>query len=271
MPLIKAGDAELEYYIDGNGPPLMLIQGFGGMAQSWGSPIMAELTPHFTCIRMSPAGVGQSTRHAEAPQIHTMADDIANLLTALGIEKAHVFGRSMGGMISQELALNHPERVMGLVLGCTHSGGSHGPSAAPEVLAALTDTSGSEEDRTRRSWTFTMTPGWESNALAVKAAEEDLHAKMTIPFPADLLMQHFAAIQQYDTYDRLPSLKAPALVITGDADRLILPEHSRVIAERIPGAELRVLKGAGHLFFNEQPRETATIIREFLARVPAAA
>lgn len=271
MAMIRAGDVNLEYHIDGSGPPLLLIQGFGARAQSWGSPLMAELTPHFTTIRFSPAGVGESEAHANPPLMPDLANDAAALLTALGLPKVHVFGRSMGGMIAQELALNHPDRVLGLVLGCTHCGASHAPQAAPEVLQSLMDSEGTEEERTRRQWAFVMAPGWEDNALAVKAAEEDLRTKLEVPFPRPLLMQHMAAIQLFDTYDRLPSLQAPTLVLHGDGDRLVLPEHGRVIAERIPGAELRMIENTGHMFFNEKPHETARLIREFLARVPAAA
>lgn len=271
MPLARAGNTKLEYYVDGSGPALLLVQGFTGRAQSWSQTLISELARDFTTIRFSHAGIGLSEAPKNAPTMQSMAGDAAALLTALGREKAHVFGISMGGVIAQQMAIHHPERVLGLVLGCTSCGTTRGPTADPEVLKALMDPSGTIEERTRRSWPYVMAAGWENNPDAVQAAEAELAETLEHPIPPALLIQHLVAMQQTDSYEQLPSLRMPALVLHGDADQLVNPQHGKVIAERIPGAELRIIPDTGHLFFNEQPRETVRILREFLARVPAAA
>src|SRR5207249_10103127 len=109
---------------------LLMIMGFAGSASSWGEPVLERLHKNFTCIRFSNRGTGESDKVVAQFTIRTMADDAANLLTALKIDRPHVFGISMGGLIAQELVLNYPQRVNGLVLGCTSPGGSHGVSAA---------------------------------------------------------------------------------------------------------------------------------------------
>ena len=279
MPLIKAGDINLEHYTDGSaqtggrspGPPLLMIRGFTGRAQSWGKAFLDDLARDFTTIRYSHTGIGQSEPSANV-SIKSMADDGVNLLTALGIEKAHVFGISMGGMVAQELALHHPDRVLTLTLGCTHCGGSRGPAASPEAIKALTDTRGTQEERSRRAWAYSMGPGWEQKPDAVSAVENELAHVLQYPTPLSVVGQQWAAIQQFDTYDRLPSLNVPTQIIHGDHDQIVLVEHGRIIHERMPGSWLHILPGAGHVFMNDQPDETAHLLREHAASaVPATA
>src|SRR5437867_8580665 len=99
MATAKAGDINLEYYIEGSGPPLLMIMGLGGQASSWGEPFLQALQQRFTTIRFSNRGTGLSDNPATAFTIRTMADDAAGLLEALGIGRPHVLGISMGGMI----------------------------------------------------------------------------------------------------------------------------------------------------------------------------
>src|SRR5947208_9121971 len=160
MPMARVGDANIEYYLEGNGPPLLLISGFTAQASGWHGPFIQLLRPRFQVIRYSHRGTGTSDRLTGEVSLRELADDAAGILSALGIDKAHVFGVSMGGMIAQELVLHHPQRVERLVLGCTTcAGGSHSHReggavpAAPEVIALLTPQEGlSREDQVRRAW-----------------------------------------------------------------------------------------------------------------------
>ena len=131
MPTIKAGEVDLEYYMEGDGPPLLLIRGFAANCSNWSEPFLHPLHERFTCIRFSNRGTGLSDKPAEPTTIRKMAVDAVALLDALGIERAHVFGVSMGGMIAQEIVLNYPQRVNGLVLGCTTPGGTARRLPAP--------------------------------------------------------------------------------------------------------------------------------------------
>jgi len=270
MPTIKAGEINLEYYVEGAGPPLLMIMGFAGQANSWGEPIMNRLRERFTCIRFSNRGTGASDRPETPTTIRMMTDDTVALMDALYIKRAHVFGISMGGMIAQEIVLNYAERVNGLVLGCTTPGWSHGQMASPEVTAAMAPKPGlSREEMVRNFWTAICAPDFIENSADF--LEEMIVTNLELATPMDTVMKQGVAIQAFDSFDRLSQIKAPTLIIHGDIDRLIPPANGDILAEGIAGAEKLTLNGAAHMFFWEQPEKAADAIIEFLARVPAEA
>src|ERR1700722_15461644 len=123
MALARVGDIELDYERSGSGPPLLAIMGMSGTALSWGEPFLGQLRQDHEVIVYDHRGIGASTRLSGSVTIAGMAEDAAGLLAALEIDSADVLGISMGGMIAQELALAHPERVRTLTLGCTYCGG----------------------------------------------------------------------------------------------------------------------------------------------------
>src|SRR5271154_3153784 len=137
MPLIKAGNININYDTFGEGEPLLLIMGFGMSGAGWipSLPVFAG----FKAIYFDNRGTGLSDKPDGIYSVEGMADDASNLLKALGIAKAKVFGVSMGGMIAQELTLRHPEQVAKVVLGCTLAGGPHAKMGAPEVAMKLVE------------------------------------------------------------------------------------------------------------------------------------
>lgn len=268
MPLIKAGDINLEYYDEGEGPPLLMIRGLGAQCTTWGERLFSELRPHFRLIRFSNRGTGLSDKPPGPFTIRTMADDTANLLSALGIERTHVFSVSMGGMIAQELALAYPDRVDRLVLACTFTGGPHAVRAGDNITQLLMPEPGlSPEDRFRRSWPAMTTQ--EMIGERRDFLEEMLAIDMATPTPMETIAGQMEAIGKFDTYDRLPEIKCPTLVLHGDSDVLVPTENARIIHERIPGSTLEIIPGAAHMFFWEQPERTAAILKSFLLKVPA--
>jgi pimeloyl-ACP methyl ester carboxylesterase len=277
MSMARVGDANIEYYLEGSGPPLLLLSGFTAQASGWSEPFTRLLQQQFSTIRYSHRGTGTSDRLGGDITLRELADDATGLLSALGIEKAHVLGVSMGGMVAQELVLNHPQAVLGLVLGCTTCGGashSHREGgavpAAPEVIALLTPQSGlSREEQVRRSWPAITTPEFLESHPEV--LEERLRLSLINPTPIETSMKQMAAVQAFDSFERLPQIEAPTLVIHGDRDVLVPVANSYVLKERIPGAELRIVPGAGHLFTFEFPEESAAAVVEFLTKVPVGA
>ncbi|MEX1195730.1 MAG: alpha/beta fold hydrolase [Dehalococcoidia bacterium] len=270
MPTIKVEKINLEYYVEGEGPPLLMIRGFGADCSNWGDAFLRPLQATFSCVRFSNRGTGLSDKPSGSTSIRQMADDAVALLDALGIERAHVFGVSMGGMIAQEIAINHAQRVNGLVLGCTTPGGKNSVAAGPDVIALLMPQPGlSREDQLRRARPASVEPAFIEGH--VDFLEEMMRLALVNPTPAETSAQHLAAVQQFDAFDRLPQITAPTLVIHGDGDRLLVPENGAIIAARIPGAELKTIAGVGHMFFWEKPAEAASVIVEFLSRVPQAA
>jgi 3-oxoadipate enol-lactonase len=270
MPSIKAGDINLEYYVEGSGPPLLMIMGFSGSATSWGQPFVDELNKHFTTIRFSNRGTGTSDRPTAPFTIRMMADDAVNLLDALKIERPHVLGISMGGMIAQELAINYPRRVNGLALGCTTVGPAHGVTATPETMTLMAPTPGmTPAEMFRKAWPALCSATYIQSG--VNFLEAMINESLEHPTPMETIGMQMGAIMQHDTFDRLPQIKAPTLVIHGDVDMLVPPENANIIAKQVSGAEQQWVHGAAHMFFWEQPQQAAKAITEFLSRVPAAA
>jgi 3-oxoadipate enol-lactonase len=266
VTLIDVGDIQLDYARSGNtgGPPLLLIIGMSGTSLQWGEPFLGPLQADFDVIAYDHRGVGASSLLDGAVTTRAMADDAAGLLAALGLDDAHVMGISMGGMIAQELALNHPERVRTLTLGCTYCGGEGSALASEADLAGLVEAIGSG-DRERA-----LRAGWEINVSAKMAADEDAFATfreiaMRRAVPVAVIMQQMQACAAHDTHARLPQIAMPTLVIHGTEDRLLPVQNGRLIASRIPGARLEIFDGVGHLFFWERPDRAAELVCEHAA------
>jgi pimeloyl-ACP methyl ester carboxylesterase len=118
------------------------------------------------------------------------------------------------------------------------------------------------DEAIRRAWPAVHSD--EFIAAHRDVLERRLQIALERPTPLYAFQRQVEAIQRFDTYDRLPQVQAPTLIITGSADRLVPPENSRILAERIPGARLHVIQGAGHSFPTETPEEAARVITEFL-------
>ena len=269
MTLIDAGQIKLDYERSGDGDePLLLIMGMSGTALMWGEPFLELLRRDFDVIAYDHRGVGASAVLDGPITIRQMADDAAALLTALELDSAHVMGISMGGMIAQELALNHAERIRTLTLGCTYCGGPGSALAAPEVIQRLGEAMMSgDRDRAIRV-------GWEANVSAAFAADDAAWTRFRETateraVAVAVVMEQMQAIAAHDTYERLGELGSlPTLVIHGTDDQMLPVQNGKLIASRIPGSRLEIFDGVGHLFFWERPERTAELVRE-LAAVPA--
>src|ERR1700682_4227455 len=251
MTVIGVGEIELDYERTGAGPPLLLIMGMSGTALHWGEGFLELLRCDFDVIAYDHRGVGASTRLDGPVTIREMAADAAGLLEALEIDSAHVMGISMGGMIAQEVALAHPERVRTLMLGSTYCGGAGSVLTSQEVLQRLTEAMASG-DRERA-----LRVGFEVNVLATYAADEAAYAhflqiaeQRAVAVP--VVLAQMQACLAHDTQARLPELQMPTLVMHGTEDQLLPVENGRLIASRIPGSPLGVFDGAGPLFFWER-------------------
>jgi pimeloyl-ACP methyl ester carboxylesterase len=191
-----------------------------------------------------------------------MADDAIAVLDAEGVDRAVVFGVSMGGMISQELALAYPERVRALVLGATHAGWLRSKHMSRATLRDfIKATSGGARGGMDASARILVSDEY----YAAHPREFAAWLREARPAGPRTTLRQMTAVMRYTTARRLPDLRLPTLVITGDADRLVPPENSRVLADLIPGAKLVVLPGAGHCFRLERERETADALEAFFA------
>jgi 3-oxoadipate enol-lactonase len=266
MPTVKVGDINIYYESHGSGEALLLIMGYGGYSGHW-APLIPSLSQEYRVISFDNRGTGRSDKPNIPYTIKMMADDAKGLLDAIGIDSAHVFGISMGGMIAQELALNYPDKVKSLILGCTFCGGAKAIQPTPEALAFLLNPemgkmSVEEQARIAVPWL------WSQEFIDKNPEAVEMYVAITseYPTPAHGFARQAEAIMFHDTYDRLSQIKAPTLVIVGGADRIIPAENSKILASRIPNVEMVMLKNAGHGFFGEAAAETTGIILDFLRR-----
>jgi pimeloyl-ACP methyl ester carboxylesterase len=260
MPSIDAGGTELHYTRAGAGEPMLFIQGMSATHLTWGRPFLAPLEESFECILFDNRGMGLSGR-AEMPfQIADLAGDALGLLDALGLERVHVVGISMGGMIAQELALAQPERLRSLTLGATYCGGPEGTLMSQEDLGMLATAmaTGEREPVLRAMWEINLSPAFradDSRFLAFKEMAEALPASKLV------VRQQMQACAAHDTSDRLSQLAVPTRVIHGTADRLLAVGNGIQIAALI-GVEPQLLDDVGHMFWWEQPERSAALVRE---------
>jgi pimeloyl-ACP methyl ester carboxylesterase len=196
-----------------------------------------------------------------------MAGDVVAVLDAAGIGRAHVLGASLGGMVAQELAIRHPDRVDALVLVCTAPGWPFAyPMPAPSVRL-LVATARMPAEAARRRHT--------ENALSARAVRERpdlvdrlLERQGSRPADRGTLSAQAAAGARYAGRLRQSRIRARTLVLHGDADTVVDPRNGRLLAARIPGAQLRIFPGLGHLLFWEDPDGFAAAVTSFLLDRP---
>lgn len=262
MPFCRVGDIQMHYQVAGDGPPLVLIMGLSGDLTWWG-PLVAELERDFRLILFDNRGAGLTEAPEGKYSIPMFANDTAGLMARLGIPRAHVFGVSMGGMIAQELALLYPERVDRLVLGCTSSGGKGFTMPSADAVRDMTLARGkSNEEIARQTMSILFAPGF------MKEHPETIEAMVRrfvdSPTPRKPFTQQFWAAIGHDCHERLPQIRNPTLILTGDRDALIPPRNAVTLQEQIPGSRLGTIEDAGHVFFIEAPKKVAKLLKEHL-------
>ena len=262
MPLVDRGRHSLHYESIGDPakPPVLLIMGLALSSRAWG-PLPELLARDFHVLVFDNVGTGKSGRRGFAYRMRDLADDAVAILDHAGVAAAHVFGISMGGMIAQEVAIRHGERVRSLALGCTFASWrkSTSPPFRTKLDLLLLNLGRVTPDRIAR---ILVSAEWHS-ANPTSALEWMRRAERTaLRYATAQLL----AIARHHALDRLARIQAPTLVLTGDADRLVPPANSEVLAKAIPGARLHLLRGAGHVFPLERETETVEALRaHFLA------
>ena len=278
MSIAKVGAIDLYYDEQGSGDPLLLVMGLAADSAAWLFQV-PDFARHYRTIVFDNRGVGRSAKPPGPYTIHEMADDTAGLLDVLGIARAHVVGVSMGGMIAQELALRHPDRVRGLVLACTY------PEPDAEVerqrqfsMAQFGGTVAADGEM--RIDLTALDPMLFFQHLLPRVfnqafIDQELPKLMQLfsgalqyGFSMEAILGQVAAVMGHRATDRLHQIKARTLVITGDADLLIPPANSRVLAEHIPNARLVTIPGGSHGFNFETPERFNREVLAFLAGVP---
>lgn len=238
----------------GAGPRLLFLNGSGATLET-SALLIDAFAAHFDVLAFDQRGIGRSLGEA-APAPYAMADlaaDAVALLDDAGWTTANVFGVSFGGMVAQELAVTHPDRIERLVLFCTSPGGAGRSSYPLHELASL-----DPDERAARGLLLLdrrFTPEWLAEHKLDRAIADMYAGRQREPRPAvrrDGELVQLEARRQHDVWDRLSAITRPTFVGAGRFDGVAPPANSEAIVSRIAGAELHVYEG-GHLFFVQDP------------------
>jgi pimeloyl-ACP methyl ester carboxylesterase len=266
MPKQQVGDIKIYYEVHGEGAQtLVMVRGLGSNLLSWYEQ-MPDLTKHFRCVVFDNRGAGRTDKPDEPYSIIQMAGDTAGLMEALGIKRCALLGISMGGGVALEFVLNYPESLSCLILGCTSCGGSEAKQPAAEITDAILAGTGAtpEQEKLQLKALFCD----ETSEKRPDVIEKHNRIRLQYEIPAFALARQVQAILASEgTSTRLGQIHIPTMVITGRDDRLVPPENSHLLAERIPGAILKEISG-GHQFMEEYPKEFNRAVIEFVRAHP---
>jgi pimeloyl-ACP methyl ester carboxylesterase len=262
VKIADVDDVTLAYSDFGSGFPLIFINGFASTMDTWNPLVLSKISRHFRVIIFDNRGTGYSGLSGEQPfSLPLFAHDTATLMDQLGIPSAHILGHSMGACIAQELALRFPKKVNGLIL---VSGECRGPGSRPlrpEILAQLMDKSGTIQDLANRMFSILFPPSW----LATHNPWDYCPEVYETTSDETIARQASAFLAWAGSFDRLGNIRSPALVVAGKDDVIIPPGNSRIISDRIPGAQYIEMDNAGHGLMYQFPDEFSAYVLEFLA------
>lgn len=242
----------------GSGSPLLLVQGIGLARWGWG-PALDLLAERFEVFAYDNRGIGQSDAPSGPYSVELLAGDALRVLDEAGVARAHVLGASLGGMVAQQLAAEHPGRVERLVLVCTTPGRAEAFPVPEPTVRLFTETAAMSREDAIAAFT--------RNALSPGAPHELVEGivRLRLEKPQDIAAwgAQVAAGAGFDGVD-LGRIQAPTLVLHGTADNAVDVRNAALLAEGIAGARVEILQG-GHMFWWEAPSEFARVVGEFLA------
>jgi pimeloyl-ACP methyl ester carboxylesterase len=257
----------LHWESSGDGPPVLLIMGLGLSGGAWWRTVPV-LSRQFRVITFDNRGVGRSAALSYAYTIEGMADDAVAVLDDAGVERAHVYGISLGGMVAQQVALRHPRRLRSVVLGATHPGGPRAVAPDDEVL----DFFRRRPDLPHEEAAWASVPynyGPACRRRHGSRIAEDIAQRLAHPFAADAYRAQLCAAGLHNCLGRLDRIEAPALIVHGRHDRLIPVANAELMAAHMPRAKLEILAHSGHLYPTEEPH-VDEMIAAFMADSDAA-
>jgi pimeloyl-ACP methyl ester carboxylesterase len=259
MREVEVHGRQVRYLTAGEGPPLVLLHGIGGAAQSW-RPQLAALADTYRVVAWSLPVYDEADTASGRPCMSDYADDLVAFLDCVGTDPAHVAGISMGGVLALEFYRRAPERVQSLVLADSYCGGGTLPE--PERSQRLARRLAAAEAPSLAALARARAPELFS-AVAPRELVADAEAIMAAIPPAGY-RQRAIALAHADVSAVLPTVRVPALVVWGDQDTVLPREESDKLQQGIPGAVLIVLAGAGHASNQERPTEFNAALRRFL-------
>ena len=263
---IQVGEVRLRTSVRGSGRPLLLITGLGAsleLAEAFEQELAARGRQ---VISFDAPGIGGSTPYRSPRRMPGLVRTVVGLLDALGLDEVDVFGVSLGGVVAQQLAHQAPHRVRGLVLAATAPGVGGMPGAPSALLGLATPR------RYRDVEHYLQIAGRIYGGMARTDPHRLLRTVLGRVRPPSVIgyAGQLYAIAGWTSMPWLHTLRQPTLVLAGDDDPIIPLVNGRILAWRIPGAKLHVVRGGGHLFILERPAEMAGLVTSFLEGQPVA-
>src|SRR3954451_11348545 len=262
MPYLRVQGAGLYYSRVGTGETMLWLPGFAISSKAW-EPVLPHYASDYDCISFDNRASGRSGPTRRLISIPLLAGDAVGVLDALGIEAAHVYGISYGGMVAQELAIRVPDRVRGLILGGTTPGGPRATLPELTELVTLSRTMRRSSGRYGLSGALFSDRFREEHPERARELTANLQSHRP---PHSGVLAHLLASIYHDTVSRLDRIASPTLVIHGGADRMTPLANAQLLARRIPDAEMVVIPGTGHAYLLEKPEESAEAVLGFLRR-----
>lgn len=264
LPYVATTDGSVLYLETvGAGPPLLFITGSDGDLRSHCevTPFLSSLIRAFTVIAYDQRGLGSSPPGRSTPTMADFADDAAGIIDAIDAQRLPVLGYSFGGMVAQELALRHPDRIERLVLLCTSSGGAGGSSFPVHELRTLP--ADERHDRSLELWDTRRTAAWRAehpHEYAAAVAElVRIEAVAADPARTTGMAQQLEARRHHDTYERLSAITAPTLVVGGRYDGIVPKANLDLLTDQIPTARLAMFEG-GHRVLWQDPAAAEALV-----------
>ena len=270
MSRVRVGDIDIYYEMRGEGESLLYISGTGGDLRRTPTVFNAPVAKYFRILAYDQRGMGQTDKPDKPYTMADYADDANGLLTRLGLDCTNVMGVSFGGMVAQELAIRHPEKIRRLVLACTSSGGAGGSSYPLHDLQNLPVRERIQrqmelaDNRRDKRWQEANQGQWES---IISDSITSLAAYSDEPGHEIGQRRQLEARRHLDTYDRLPQLKMPVYICGGLFDGIAPPQNLQAMKKQIPNATLELFQG-GHTFLIQDHNAWQRIISFLRGEIP---
>jgi len=264
VPSASNGPVKIHWESFGQGPAVLLVAGQGMTVQGWWATIPV-LARSFRVIAFDNRDTGHSSRLPWPYSVAHMARDAVAVLDAAGEQRAHIYGISLGSLVAQEVALRYPDRVQALVLGASSAGGfaAYKPSPSSPAQTFLVRAGAMRPEEAE--WAaIPYTYAEKTRRLHPERIVTDIGHRLSSPPEPLAYLHQAAAVAAHDAYERLNQMTAPTLVVHGEQDVFVPPANALVLAERIPGAQLRLWPDAGHMFTIDETRADPAVARFLL-------
>lgn len=262
MPQTTVNGVQIYYEQQGQGPPLVLVQGLGYSSQFWfkQTPVLGD---HFQLLTFDNRDVGRSEIVDEEYEITDMAQDTRELLDTLDLTNVHLLGLSMGGYIAQQLAVDSPELVDKLILISTQNGDPRYMQATQDLWEEILDVEGLSLDEVyRKGFRYSVSQDFFENRRDF--IEELIEMRMDNPQPPAAFQRQFQAASRFSLQDRIKEIQAPTLIVAGENDRIVPNRFARQLHDLIPDSQLEIVGDAAHLVHLEQPERLNSLTLDFL-------